>query len=209
MKQLLHRGAGNRLGIVAAPEQIPVTLADVPGVFHASVRSPYGVSGGVGWDRDSAATAAIGEGLERFSAAAHALPELPTKSNIPRYTYDAFSLFSPRQQADPLCPWRSSHEPTFVAATRLNDGAGVGVPRSLASLSEPQGEAIATSNGLAAGPTRVEAIERGLQEVIERDALMTAWLHGLSPNRLALPKPLADTCHVFPFQHVALPGRRS
>ncbi len=192
MKQLLHRGAGNRLGIVAAPEHIPISLADVPGIFHASVRSPYGVSGGVGWDRDSSATAAIGEGLERYSAAAHPLPALANTKNIATYTYDAFSLFSTEQQAEESCPWLPSVPPTFISATRLGDGAHVGVPRSLASLSDPQGEAIATSNGLAAGPSRADAIERGLQEVIERDALMTAWLHGLSPNRSALPQALSD-----------------
>ncbi len=192
MKQLLYHGAGNRLGVVAAPEHIPVTMADVPGVFHASVRSPFGVSGGVGWDIDSATTAAIGEGLERFSAATHPLPTLSRDGTFPRYTYDAFSLFSTEQLADPLCPWRPNGELAFVEATRLDDGCVVGVPRSLASLSDPQGEAIATSNGLAAGPTNAEAIERGLQEVIERDALMTAWLHGLAPQRLELPKALGD-----------------
>ena len=192
MKPLLHRGAGNRLGIVAAPEHIPITLADVPGVFHASVLSPYGVSGGVGWDRDCAATAAIGEGLERYSAAAHPLPALANTRCIPKYTYDAFSLFSTEQQADRLCPWQPSVPPTFIGATRLGDGTQVGVPRSLASLSDPQGEAIATSNGLAAGPTGADSIERGLQEVIERDALMMAWLHGLAPNKLALPQALSD-----------------
>jgi ribosomal protein S12 methylthiotransferase accessory factor len=191
VKPLLHKGAGNRLGIVAAPEHIPTTAADVPGVFHASVRSPYGVSGGVGWDSDSAATAAIGEGLERFSAASHPLPELATTFGIPTYTYDAFSLFSSEQQAHPSCPWQPTTAPTFVGATRLADGASVGVPRALVSLSDPQGEAIATSNGLAAGPTQCDAVERGLQEVIERDALMTAWLHGLAPHRLALPRELA------------------
>jgi ribosomal protein S12 methylthiotransferase accessory factor len=192
VKPLLHRGAANRLGIVAAPEQIPTTLADVPGVFHASVRSPYGVSGGVGWDRDSATTAAVGEGLERFSAAAHPLPTLSLNTPFTKYTYDAFSLFSPEQLADPHCPWRPSSETTYVGATRLDDAALVGVPRSLASLSDPQGEAIATSNGLAAGPTMPHAIERGLQEVIERDALMTAWLHGLAPQSLDLPQALAN-----------------
>jgi ribosomal protein S12 methylthiotransferase accessory factor len=192
VKPLLHRGAANRLGVIAAPEQIPTTLADVPGVFHASVRSPYGVSGGVGWDRDSATTAAIGEGLERFSAAAHPLPALSLNTTFPTYTYDAFSLFSPEQLADPSCPWRPSNETTYVGATRLDDEALVGVPRSLASLSDPQGEAIATSNGLAAGPTMIQAIERGLQEVIERDALMTAWLHGLAPQSLDLPHALAN-----------------
>jgi ribosomal protein S12 methylthiotransferase accessory factor len=192
VKRLLQLGAGNRLGIVAAPEQIPVTLADVPGVFHASVRSPYGVSGGVGWDQDSATTAAIGEGLERFSAAAHPLPPITNASNTPTYTYDAFSLFSTEQQRDPSCPWRPSADPQFVGATRLDDGAEVRVPRALVSLSDPQGEAIATSNGLAAGPTHADSVERGLQEVIERDALMTAWLHGLAPTRLALPVHFGD-----------------
>jgi ribosomal protein S12 methylthiotransferase accessory factor len=192
VKPLLHRGAGNRLGLVAAPEHIPITLADVPGVFHASVRSPYGVSGGVGWDPDSAATAAIGEGLERFSAAAHTLPILSSYSHIPTYTYDAFSLFSAEQQTTPSCPWRSNTQPHFVNATRLDDGATVGVPRALVSLSDPEGEAIATSNGLAAGPTHADSIERALQEVIERDALMTTWLHGLSPKHLMLPTYLSD-----------------
>jgi ribosomal protein S12 methylthiotransferase accessory factor len=192
VKQLLHRGAGNRLGLVAAAEQIPITLADVPGVFHASVRSAYGVSGGVGWDSDSATTAAIGEGLERFSAAAHSLPALSSIDQIPTYTYDAFSLFSPEQLANPSCPWRPNTPPCFVSATRLDDGAEVGVPRALVSLSDPMGEAIATSNGLAAGPTQADSIERALQEVIERDALMTVWLHGLSPNHLTLPTHLSD-----------------
>jgi ribosomal protein S12 methylthiotransferase accessory factor len=190
MKSTVLLGAGDRLGIVPAPQLIPTTLADVPGVFHASVRSPYGPSGGVGWTNHDAVTAAIGEALERFAAASIELPAAVPTIGVPTLSVCDFALFSTEQQRRKDCPWKEPTDPVFVAAHRLHDGAAVHVPRLLLGLNDPDGTGIATSNGLAAGPSVERATERALQEVIERDALMVAWLHGLVSPSFDLPDHL-------------------
>lgn len=194
-KPLLHLAANDRLGVVPGAVMIPTSLADVPGVFHASVRSPFGPSGGVGWSADEAKTAAIGEALERYAAATHALPAFNPPEGIECYKPNRFTLFS-ETQLDGLPMSRAQCQrnmvPVFVAGKRLHDEAVVAVPRALVSLSDPDGEGVVTSNGLAAGPSLELATLRGLQEVIERDALMVAWLHGISCPTLELPLYLSE-----------------
>jgi ribosomal protein S12 methylthiotransferase accessory factor len=194
---LLHLAAGNRFGLVPAPELISTTLADVPGVFHASVRSPYGPSGGVGWSAEAACTAAIGEALERIAAASIALDPAPPKKRGDVYDFDRFNLFTYEQRLERkranenYVEIHRSHT-AYVQATRLSDGAIVAVPRALTTLSEADGIGIVTSNGLAAGSSLSNATLRGLQEIIERDALMSSWLHGVSCPRVVLPSELSD-----------------
>ncbi|MET7333183.1 YcaO-like family protein [Nonomuraea sp. NPDC005650] len=48
-----------------------------------------------------------------------------------------------------------------------------------------------SSNGAAAGESYWQAVERGLLELLERDALMTTWRYGLRPPRLS-PAGFAD-----------------
>ena len=49
-----------------------------------------------------------------------------------------------------------------------------------------------TSSGLAAGETITDALLRAGQELIERDALMTTWMHSLPGKRIELPKYLQE-----------------
>ena len=187
MKSTILCGAGDRLGIVPAPQLIPTTLADVPGVFHASVRSSYGPAGGVGWTADDAISAAVAEALERFAAASIDLPTVDPATTTRTYDLAEFALLSADQQRHPNAPWREPARPAYVTGYRLHDDAVVAVPRLAVGLNDPDGTGVATSNGLAAGPSLETAVERALQEVIERDALMIAWLHGLTFPAVALP----------------------
>lgn len=45
---------------------------------------------------------------------------------------------------------------------------------------------------MAAGPDPHAALLRGVQELIERDALMTTWLHGLAGRAVTPPSPLVS-----------------
>ena len=65
------------------------------------------------------------------------------------------------------------------------------MPAALVGLAH-EGAAVATSSGLAAGRTGLEALLRALQELVERDALMTTWLHGVPGRRVALAARYVD-----------------
>jgi ribosomal protein S12 methylthiotransferase accessory factor len=190
-RSLLSLLAGDRLGLVPAPQSIPTTLADVRGVFHASVRSPYSPAGGVGWSQPQANIAALGEAVERISAVLCKLESFTETVDCDSYALEDFCLYSSEQLANPECPFKKPAQLHMIRALRLHDQTLVAVPKMLAGLNDADGAGVVTSNGLAAGPTREWAIERALQEVIERDCLTTAWLHSYAPPRIALPQELS------------------
>ena len=65
------------------------------------------------------------------------------------------------------------------------------IPAALVALTDEHG-ALATSSGLAASPSVVTALLRGLQEVVERDAFMATWLHQLGGREVAAPSLTAE-----------------
>ena len=151
-------------------------------------------TGGAGSTRSAAAVAAVGEALERYSltyvapgrlvaAAADDLPD----AVVP----ERFALFSERQHADPAFPFRRFRGDTrvpWVDGWRIRDAARAWLPAELVFLGETaiagcDRVGYATSSGAACAQTVDEALERGLCEVLERDAFMLAWA-----NRLSLPR---------------------
>ncbi len=108
---LLRRAVNFRLGIVPAVHILPTTMSDVAGVWHASATRPgpgpqSAPAGGVGWTRDAAERAAIGEALERYAAAVADLSE-PEGSHLSAGALglDDFSLFTPAQRRAPGFPY--------------------------------------------------------------------------------------------------------
>lgn len=158
-------------------------------------RTTLRVSGGVHVDRDAARAAALGEAIERWSLAYVPEQDLIAASarELGALAVDPakFALFDADEYAREGFRWRPFTPDTpvrWAPAVELASGAGALVPaqlvyrfRDLAPGETPI--AYATSNGLACGPTPEEALLGGLLEVVERDAVMIAWL-----ARLSLPR---------------------
>ncbi len=147
--------------------------------------------------RSVARAAALGEGLERYSATFLPLENLfySDAGSLPGEVIEPtrFAFFHETQLADPEFAYSSFTSETCLRWTRAWELPGwtpTLVPAQLAfgapsifSL-EPREIPLAdiTSNGLACAPTREEAILTALLELLERDAFMITW-----NNRLSLP----------------------
>jgi ribosomal protein S12 methylthiotransferase accessory factor len=206
----LRRAVSPYAGIVGAVDECLAAPSE-PRLFQASCavgRSPHLLgralghvsgSGGSGRTRAEAASAAVGEAIERYSATY--VPDGLVVASARELGEDAvsperFALFSARQYADSGFPYRPFTAQTRVAwvegRTLPRDGP-VFLPAELVYLGwSAQGEdrriAYSTSNGLACAEDEDGAIAAALFEVLERDAFMIVW-----SNRLSLPlvDPLA------------------
>lgn len=138
----------------------------------------------------------LGEAVERYSGACwdggeidHARrAELHGESLDPR----ELVLFAPEQYDNlPYAPYREQSVLGWVGGRSLVSDARVWLPAIGVLMYYATGTADEylcpiTSNGLAAGPTLLEAVLAAALEVLERDAYMIAWLHRL-PCRRADP----------------------
>jgi ribosomal protein S12 methylthiotransferase accessory factor len=150
-------------------------------------------SGGAHLSEDVARAAALGEALERYSGSYAPIDAtiLSTAAELGDAAVDPsrFALFHPTQLELPGFPFVEFTRETrlrFVEGFALADGSPAFVPSQLTFMSgwfeDEERIGMATSNGLACGPTIEEAILAGLYELIERDVVMLAW-----KNRLSLP----------------------
>jgi ribosomal protein S12 methylthiotransferase accessory factor len=151
---------------------------------------------GSGPDRETALAAALGEAVERYSAAWPAAPDALRLGTAAELGGEAvrparFALFSEDQYADPAFPFRPFTETSriqWIEGFRLPGGEPALLPAQLVFLNDSYGAeelriGLSTSNGLACRVTLDEAVLSGLFEVVERDAFMIAW-----SNRLSLPR---------------------
>ena len=196
---LVASATGARHGLVAPPAAVPAAAAQVPGVHHASVPldSDPGRSagGGVARDADLAAIAAVAESLERWAASVAPLP-LRRASTVPageQVGPDAWTLHAPDQRRDPAFPHPAAYpaDPWLTEAYDLVTNATRWVPAALVSLTDDFG-ALATSSGLAADPSVTKALLRATQELVERDAYVTTWLHQLGGREVPVPALAAE-----------------
>lgn len=189
---LAERATGRRHGLVGAPVAIPLSAADPVGFHHASVAF-QDRSGGGGAHRDpaTAAEAAVAEALERWCAVETELDVRPASQADRGRTlrFGDFALHTDAQRARPDFPAHiqlDADEPvTTVHDLRTNEPWSV--PAALVTLA-PDFGALPTSSGLAADPSVVRALLRATQELVERDAYVTTWLHGLGGRRVAAPQ---------------------
>ncbi len=194
----LRRGSGRRHGLTATATPIPRGASDPALVYHASVADEPNASdlrsagGGVGRSAEAAETAALAEALERYAASAVSLKTVELSEDAtdhlgtPVIGLDQWTLHSDEQREDARFPYRDGY-PTTVAYTFAHDVAtntSVLVPATLVALRRDYG-ALATSSGLAADFAPLKALLRAVQELVERDAYVTTWVHGL-PGR---PQP--------------------
>lgn len=197
---LMQQAVGQRHGLVLPPQRVSLSMADADIVHYGVPRkidSPWeSASGGVARRERDARLAAIGEAVERTTSGLVQLPMRPRRDIPPGERIDAedFALFTPDQRARPGFPHGSIHDPEcpYVEVFSLFDNSPVWVPQPFVSLQDPHRTGVPNSSGLAAGPDAHAALLRGVQELIERDALMTTWLHGLSGRAVAPPDPLAS-----------------
>ena len=164
--------------VVAAPVDPSFTLGRRGG-------RPGQPGSAYGCDRGRASAAAVGEAVERYSAAyipdeslvVATARELGPSAPAP----ESFALFAPEQHASagfPFVPFTADTRLSWVRGTRLADGADAWLPAQLVYLGPVDHEpmiAYSTSNGLAAGPNRGSALSAALLELVERDAFMLAW----------------------------------
>ncbi len=191
----IEAATGVRHGLVAPAVDVPLGAADPPGVHHASVamddRPDVSAGGGVGRTPDAAHTAAVGEAVERY-VATHATLPLRRLEDLDReraWPHVLWTGHSEEQRSQPDHPDAGAPPDTWLTcAFDLTDNLPVWVPASLVTLN-PGYRTRATSSGLAAHPDPWLALVRALQELVERDAFMTTWLHQLG-GRLVEQRPV-------------------
>lgn len=158
-------------------------------------------NGGGSENAAAARLAAIGETVERYSAA-----YLPLDSKDVHYGsqkslitegkkiigFDQWQLYAPEQYQDPAFPheiWNEDTKLWWRKGIYADTREEVWTPAQLthiASYTDWPGDSNighATSNGLACGITFEEAAISGLFETVERDAFMLTWY-----NKLSLPQ---------------------
>lgn len=170
----------DRIGPISAvgeAESFPVpyylaTLADTP---FSDADAPDHAAG-VGIDWDPAFMKALGEALERYSAAIYRDAEFATDPENP---IRAGRFVSPDPaDAGPVSRW---HEGEHLAT-----GESVQLPAELVVFPPPERTIRpAITTGLGFGNGGVDSICSGLYEVIERDAAMLAWYSTYEPMGLA------------------------
>ncbi|MET0323831.1 MAG: YcaO-like family protein, partial [Ilumatobacteraceae bacterium] len=98
------------------------------------------------------------------------------------------ALHSPAQQRASSFPYTAAYvdDEPLAEVFDLATNEPTWIPAALVALSDEHG-ALATSSGLAASPSVVTALLRGLQEVVERDAFMATWLHQLGGREVSTP----------------------
>lgn len=174
---------------------VPLTAADPPIHQWSALSMPDGSTpaGGAGLDPETARSAAVGELLERFCGATCDMEVTHDPPSEVRLVEVAdFSLHSPEQRMTSGFPHAAAyHQPAYTRAWNLLDNSPVYVPAGLVSVSGRWGH-LATSSGLAAGLTMMQALLRATQEIVERDALVITWQHCISPPQVMTDLPLAD-----------------
>lgn len=173
---------------------LPVEARDPDVHLWGGVLPPWGpragdlALGGAGWDPDSARDACVGEGIERLQP--YALPEdemLEASAaewplEEPPVDPERWVLFHPdqyRQPRFPFVPFTQETRCRWVCFREAASGEPRWIPASQGFLFHGQGEdariAPSYSTGLSCGRAKDPILLRGLQEVIERDAVVGAW----------------------------------
>ncbi len=217
----LRRAVSPYAGIVTSVEECLGSTSE-PRLFQAACEVGQGKVllgssldhlsgiGGTGTSRSEAASAAVGEAIERYSAT-----YVPTEKLVlatarelsGAVAPERFALFSDRQLGStgfPFLRFTADTPVAWVEGCELPGGAPAFLPAELVYLGTalPVGAAsigYATSSGLACAETRLESLVRGLFELLERDAFMIVWAGGLS---LPLLEPSSD--HTGPFAATGL-----
>jgi ribosomal protein S12 methylthiotransferase accessory factor len=165
--------------------------------------APHLEASGIGWDAASAEAACVGEAVERLQA--HVLPDdrVITASyadwplDDPAVAPEKWVLFHPEQYAQAGFPYRPLTRTTvcrWVCCRRWPEGEPCWPPEEMVYLDlrvgERHGLCPSVSTGLACGRWGDRVLLRGLQEVIERDAVVGAWWGRYALEEASFPRVL-------------------
>lgn len=150
--------------------------------------------GGKGFNTDAAVVGALGEAVERYSAAlpsgeVHSAQAEDLEGDV--LDPSKLALYGSHQYARPGFPYRRydprAHYP-WVRGEWLDGTGDVWLPANLVHYTPPGREALAqvTTNGLAAGCGWEDAARRATLELVERDAFLRMWITRAAPTRLDL-----------------------
>jgi ribosomal protein S12 methylthiotransferase accessory factor len=181
-------------GIFTRFGEVPARPHDPDVVVWSGSLAPWGPRGaelpvgGAAWDADGAREAALGEGVERLQPY-----PLPSDGSI-EASFEEWPLHEPavepgrwvlfyREQyaldGFPFRPFTRRTRCRWISFREAVSGDPRWVPEELAYLFMPAGRAHSISpgisTGLSAGRAGQPVLLRGLQEVIERDAVVGAW----------------------------------
>ncbi|SBS25205.1 molybdopterin biosynthesis protein MoeB [Marinomonas spartinae] len=178
----------------------PVTASAGVATFsagHFDPRAMGHVGSGKGLDEISAHISAVGEAIERYSAARFrksackyaAIKQLTGEFVDP----DDLVLYSPSQYQSmnfPFSKWRKNQKIHWTQGSWIGTQRSVWVPAlvSYFNFECPHEEQFSqvSSNGLAAGQSHEDAAIRATYELIERDAMMLTWYAQLPCQRLSI-----------------------
>lgn len=155
------------------------------------------IGAGKGVTAIEAMLSAVGEAVERYSAGRfdleHHLRASTADMKGTSIAPERLCLYDQSQYRTPDFPFARLDEHTpidWVLGSWLDTGAPVYVPAlpTFYNYPVPPEEAFCqvTSNGLAAGATRLDASMRAAMELIERDAFMISWLTRRPGRRILL-----------------------
>lgn len=164
---------------------VPMWSGQAASGFGLASRRPVG---GIAWTRADAEAACRGEAVERWRAGAEP-GDRAVESSFARWPLDErpieperWVLFHREQYAQADFPFRPFGRDTVVRWFGMRDaltGEPVWVPDELVFLDFPGRAqhllAPGLSTGLSAGLAEFPLVLRGLQEVLERDAVVGAW----------------------------------
>ena len=165
--------------------QVPICAGTLPAV---GARREELAVGGAAWEPLAAVEGCVGEAIERWQP--YALPhDQFVESSADEWPLDEpavepgrWVLFHPQQYAQagfPFQPFTSRTHCRWVCFREAGSGKPYWVPEELAFLYLPPPRihrlGTCVSTGLACSRFPDQALLRGLQEVIERDAVMGAW----------------------------------
>jgi ribosomal protein S12 methylthiotransferase accessory factor len=151
-------------------------------------RTPAIAVGGAGWDREAARLACLGEAIERWQAYPLPVDRFVEASfdawpmEEPAVAPSRWVLFAADQYAlagFPFLPMTPRSACRWVCCRRSPGGEPWWVPEELVFLDPRAGAGHgfgpSISTGLSCGQPGHPVLLRGVQEVVERDALMGAW----------------------------------
>ena len=154
---------------------VPYYLATLAGTPFSDADAPEHAAG-VGLDWDPAFMKALGEALERYSAAVYRTSSFETEPDAP---IEPSRFVQPDETQEAIEYW---HE-----AVHLDGGDVVQLPAELVVFPPPERRIRpAITTGLGLGNGGVDALLSGLYEVVERDAAMLAWYSTFEPLGLAV-----------------------
>jgi ribosomal protein S12 methylthiotransferase accessory factor len=195
-------------GLFAQLQSIPLRAHDPALPMYGGALPPWGprceelVVGGAGWDQAGAKNACVGEAIERWQPyPRHADVSIQTSwrswpLDEPALEPSRWVLFHPGQYAQPGFPFAPFTRETvcrWVCCRGAFTGAACWVPEEMVFLYPRSGAGHnlcpGVSTGLVCGRVGDPVLLRGLQEVIERDAVIGAWwssyaLEKWSPDRV-------------------------